>query len=69
MKTDTPLTDTWDHVKDISSIEAQLSRTLNNMKQCYVCGKKATHSVYHKEPNQFMGSFIGLCNNHTKKDL
>jgi len=69
MKTNIPLIDTWNWVKEISSIDAQTARTLNKMKQCYVCEEKAIHGVYYKAPNKFMGSFIGLCDKHTRKDI
>jgi len=69
MKDNTVLIDTYNNIKELSSITTQTIRTLNKMKQCQVCGKKATHSVYHKASNQFLGSFVGLCDNHAKKEL
>jgi len=60
---------TWNHIKEISSIDAQTIRTLNKLQRCCVCGAKATHSIYYKNSNQFLGSFVGLCNNPTRKDI
>jgi hypothetical protein len=59
-----PLTDMWENIQHISSIDTQVQHTREKMKRCYFCDKPAVIVKYYKPDPDTLGNFVGYCEEH-----
>ena len=62
----TNFTEMNDHIRILTSPEAELARTLNSYKHCHICDAPAVVIKYRKYNNALIGNFVGFCEKHRK---